>query len=457
MHHSLHADLDGFSEVLGEAVRLSDRYLDTLSQRHVSRPPLFFPLLDLPEDGMGAAAALRSFEGRYFDGLTASTGSRSFGYVVGGATPAAVAGDWLTSALDQDNGEGVTVHLETEAARMLGQLLGVPEDYFGTFVTGATMANFTSLATGRQWHGRRRGVDVAQDGLVAMGGVRVLSGTPHVTISKAAAMLGLGRSCIAVIPCLPGTEAVDPAALEQALGNGDPRPRIVVGNAGTVHATSFDDFRELGRLKQKYGFWLHIDGAFGLLAACSPRYAHLVEGVSAADSITVDAHKWLNVPYDCGIVFTRHAELQRQVFINANAAYLGEPSSDFDYMNRTPESSRRLRALPVWFTLRAYGRAGYREIVERDCAMAEALGERISASTQFELLCPVTLNVVSFTPRGRPEQARSLVEKLTEDGQVFMTPTVYRGISGIRAALCNWRTEAGDIDLAWQALLRCVA
>jgi hypothetical protein len=155
MHHSLRADLDGFPEVLGEAVRLSDRYLDTLSQRHVSRPPLSFPLLDLPEDGMGSAATLRSFEGRYFDGLTASTGSRSFGYVVGGATPAAVAGDWLTSALDQDNGEGVTVHLETEAARMLGQLLGVPEDYFGTFVTGAAMANFTGLATGRQWHGRR--------------------------------------------------------------------------------------------------------------------------------------------------------------------------------------------------------------------------------------------------------------------------------------------------------------
>ncbi len=265
---------------------------------------------------------------------------------------------------------------------------------------------------------------------------------------------------MAVLPPVPQlhpecTEAVDPAALEHALDNGDQRPCIVIGNAGTVHSTSFDDFRELGRLRQKYGFWLHIDGAFGLFAACSPRYAHLVEGITAADSITVDAHKWLNVPYDCGTVFTRHAELQRQVFINANAAYLGEPSADFDYMNRTPETSRRLRALPVWFTFRAYGRAGYRDIVERDCAMAEALGERISASTLFQLLCPVTLNVVCFTLKGCPERALSLVERLAEDGQVFMTPTTYRGTPGIRVALCNWRTEANDIDIAWKALLRC--
>ncbi len=452
----LRTDLGRFEAILEEAARLSDRYLSGLDARTVSRPPISLPLLDLPDEGRGASDALDVFDARYFAELTASTGPRWFGYVVGGATPAAVAGDWLTAALDQDNGEGATVHLEIEAVHMLRQLLGLPADHSGLFVTGGTMANFAGLATGRQWLGRERGVDVAHEGLVAAGPVTVLSGCPHASIGKALAMLGLGRASLDEVPCLPGTEAVDPAALQSALRRLNGRPCIVVGNAGTVHATSFDDFEALGRLKREFGFWLHVDAAFGLFAACSPRYAHLVAGVAHADSITVDAHKWLNVPYDCGVIFTRHADLQRQVFRNAGAAYLGDPPDAVDFMNRTPESSRRLRALPVWFTLMAYGRSGYRDIVERDCEMAAALARRIEESTEFALLCPTTLNVVCFTLRGRPEAAPALLERLTADGRVFMTPTVYHGVPGIRAALCNWRTSDRDVAIAWDALRRCV-
>jgi glutamate/tyrosine decarboxylase-like PLP-dependent enzyme len=200
-----------------------------------------------------------------------------------------------------------------------------------------------------------------------------------------------------------------------------------------------------------------VDGAFGLFAACAPDYVHLVAGVEAADSIAVDCHKWLNVPYDCGAVFTRHPELQREVFVTANAAYLRDPSDVIDYMNRTPETSRRLRALPVWITLMAYGRAGYREIVERDCAAAQALARRIEGSKEFRLLAPCSFNVACFALRDRPERTGEVLDRLTADGTAFMTRTVYDGTPGIRAAFCNWRTTERDVERAWEALVRCVA
>ncbi len=462
MNQHLKSDLANVETLLQAALGESVDYLQGIDARPVSQDAESYPLLNLPTESVGTLEALSLFRERYSSGLTASGGARSFGYVVGGATPAALVGDWLTSAFDQDNGEGITVHLEDETVHLLRQLFGLSDAYFGSFVSGATMSNFVGLAVARQWIANKRGVDVAVEGLYQLAPMKVFCGAAHSSNYKALSMLGMGRGSVIQVACLPGTEACDIAALENELRKNSGENCIVVANAGTVNSTSFDDLTAIGDLKKKYDFWLHVDAAFGLFAACSPKFAHLVEGIDVADSIAVDAHKWLNVPYDSAIQFTKHKHLQKSVFQNSNAAYLGDHGAMTDYMNHTPETSRRLRALTAWFTLNAYGKDGYREIVERNCAMAKLLAEKIQASEHFELLSPTNFNVVCFALKSNKGEASStdvgnFLARLTDDGKVFMTPTVYRNRAGIRAALCNWRTTETDIEIAWDAMRRCVA
>jgi glutamate/tyrosine decarboxylase-like PLP-dependent enzyme len=209
----------------------------------------------------------------------------------------------------------------------------------------------------------------------------------------------------------------------------------------------------IGALKQKYNFWLHVDAAFGGFAACSPQHQHLMRGINLADSVTIDAHKWLNVPYDAAMQFTRHKSIQVKVFQN-QAAYLGDPALMPDSMHVTPENSRRFRALPSWFTLLAYGRNGYREIVERNCAVAQGLGERLERSEEFRLLAPVRMNIVCFSFRHATtlEEIRTFLDAVRDDGRVFFTPTVYKGTPAIRAAISNWQTGEADGKLAFEVL-----
>ncbi|HTI24746.1 MAG TPA: pyridoxal-dependent decarboxylase [Kutzneria sp.] len=399
----------------------------------------------LPESGAGLRAAMEAFAARWEPGFASSAGPRYLGFVTGGSTPAALAGDWLTSTLDQNAHGSVgssAVALEREAVAWLGSLFGL--DMPGAFVTGATMSNLVGLAIGREWLGTLRGVSVTDEGLTEP--VRVLSGTPHSSIGKSLSVLGIGRKRLISVPTLADREAVDVAALERELAEG---PAIVVANAGTVNTVDFDDIRAIADLKARHQFWLHVDAAFGGFAAVSPTYAGLLDGWEQADSVCVDLHKWLNVPYDSAVQFTRRQDLQVRVFEN-QSPYLGAPGAVPDPMHLTPETSRRLRALPAWFALFAYGRAGYREIVERNIACAQEMGARLAAGSQWRLLAPVRLNVVCFAPVHG--QVPEVLDALSRSGEAFLTPTVYKGVPAIRAAFSNWRTTSADVERVCRAL-----
>jgi glutamate/tyrosine decarboxylase-like PLP-dependent enzyme len=441
----LAADLADLPALLQATRDYAVTVLAGLDERPVAPTPAPVPAAPLPAWGTGTAGALAEFQRRWAPGFSGSAGPRYLGFVTGGTTPAALAGDWLTGAFDQNasNRSGSSAAaLEDETVSWLRDMFGLGPAHSGAFVSGATMSNLVGLAIGRQWIGEQRGVDVARQGVAALGEITVLSGTAHSSVFKALSVLGLGRDALRPVATLPDREAVDVSALAEALRSLNGRPAIVVANAGTVNTVDFDDLRAILSLRERYPFWLHVDAAFGGFAALSPDHAHLVDGLAEADSVCVDLHKWLNVPYDAAVQFTRHRDLQVSVFQNA-AAYLPPVSGDPDFFHLTPENSRRLRALTAWFTLTAYGVAGHREIVTRAIDAAHRLGERLTAIPGVQLLAPVRLNVVCFSV---PTDVPALVNAIADSGEAFLTPTVHRGRPALRAAFSNWRTAEADAD-----------
>lgn len=456
MYRKLEHDKANLDTILRHTLETALSFLNSLEGRNVATSPKLSEGLELPNNGLGAKDALEIFMQHYGAGLSGSTGPRYFGFVTGGTTPAALAADWLTSTFDQNAtgyGDSVAPLVELETLQMLRDLFNLPNTYSGVFVTGATMSNFSGLALARQWVGRRRGVDIAQDGLDKP--VKVYAGTAHSSVYKALAMLGMGRGSLDQVACLEGREAADVEALETNLKTLEGEPCIIIANAGTVNTVDYDDIDTLVKLKAKYPFWLHVDAAFGGFAAVSPKTEHLVKGWEEADSITIDAHKWLNVPYDSAMLFTRHEALQVEVFQNA-AVYLGNPSDEPNFVHRTPENSRRFRALAAWMTLQAYGKAGYQEMVERACELAAQLAGWIEASTEFRLLTPVQMNGVCFTFAENPtsERINTYLAKLRDSGDVFLTPTNLRGTPAVRIAISNWQTTRNDINTAWKDMVK---
>lgn len=461
MSHHLTQDSQEFDRVLASTLEEATRFLSGLDHR----PPGAFPpplpeAAQLPQKGVGSQGALETFKERYASWLSGSPGPRYFGFVTGGVTPAALAGDWLASTYDQNvlgSDESIAPQIELDTIALLRQLFRLSEAHSGAFVTGATMSNFVGLALARQWLGRQQGIDVAQQGLWLRRPVKLFSGTPHASIYKALSMLGMGRDALAQVACSPGREAVDLAALEGWLKSQEGEPCIVVANAGTVNSVDFDDLMGIAGLKERYSFWMHVDAAFGGFAACSPLYRHLVEGMELADSITIDVHKWLNVPYDAALQFSRHHQLQTEVFQNA-AVYLGQEIGRSNFIHLTPENSRRLRALPSWFTLMAYGRLGHAEIVERNCRLAQSLGAKIDASEQFKLLSPVRMNGLCFTLASKKPVTLAAIhaylKMVRQDGVLFLTPTLYQDMPAIRISITNWRTTQEDVDITWESLQR---
>ena len=460
MDKKLQDDLNNLDSLL-ESVRIHGiNYLNNIDNRPVSTKGYTHTNNILNETGLGAVETFRQFNKRFEPILVASSGPRYLGFVTGGSTPASIAGDWLTTVYDQNtqsaNGQGdVSAAIEIETIGLLLDLFDLPKDFLGGFVTGATMSNFTCLAVARQWIGKQSGKDFAKEGVSEK--INILSATPHSSAIKSLSMLGIGSNNLEKVNVLDGNrEAMDIDDLQHKMNRLQGQPFILITSGGTVNTVDFDDFSAISRLKEKYNFWWHIDGAFGAFAACSPTYKHLMNGWENADSITIDCHKWLNVPYESAVFFVKekYKLLQTETFQNSNAPYLGDPLDNFNYLNFLPENSRRLKALPVWFSLMAYGKQGYRDIVENSIALAQLLGKNIEQSGKFELLAPVRLNNVCFTLRGQQNQDKvsSFLVTLNDTGKVFMTPTIYQGKKGIRASFVNWRTSTKDIEIIMEAM-----
>ena len=457
MNH-LNKDQQNLDTILTEVKEQGITYLNQIHERATASSSAVELINSLAVEGLGTEGTLKQFNERFEPIIVASSGPRYWGFVTGGTTPAAIAGDWLATIYDQNtqsakgNGD-ISALIELETIQLLLSLFNLPQQFFGGFVTGAMLSNFTCLAVARQWFGKQQGKDFAREGIT--GKVNVLSATPHSSAVKSLAMLGLGSNNITAVKVMEGNrEALDVADLELKIQALNGEPFILISSAGTVNTVDFDDFEAINRLKQKYNFWWHIDAAFGGFAACSPKYSHLVKGWENADSITVDCHKWLNVPYESAVFLVKedHQLLQVETFQNSNAAYLGDPKENFSYLNFLPENSRRLKALPAWFTLTSYGKQGYQEIVESNVEMALLFADFINTNLAFELLAPVRLNTVCFTLR-EENHVPEFLNKLNATGKVFMTPTFYNGKRGIRAAFVNWRTSTADIELATTAML----
>lgn len=466
MNNPLQSDNQQLDSLLEEVKQIASRYLQNIHNSPSCMSEVSAPALALPVAGTGAQAALKIFTEQIQPLLVAASGPRYFGFVTGGGTPAAILGDWLVSVFDQNtqytHGRGdASALVEQQTVQMLLDLFGLPGDFYGGFVTGATMSNFSCLAVARQWLGQQYQKNAAREGLGFP--LKIYAAVPHSSSTKALGMLGIGSSQVELVPCLPGRESMDMQAFERLLeaaplSAAPTAPFILISSGGTVNTVDYDDMAAIARLKSRYSFWWHIDAAFGAFAACSPTYKHLLTGWDGADSITVDCHKWLNVPYDSALYFSRkeHASLQIHTFQNTNAPYLGDPMENFSYANFGPENSRRFRALPAWFTLIAYGRQGYQEIVERNIALARRMGQLLEETGLFVLASPVRLNVVCFTlsaDKGRSENISKLLQKLYESGRVFITPSQYAGTPCLRAALVNWRTQEEDILLTVQELI----
>jgi len=454
MNSKLQHDLDNFENILEKTKQQGIDFLSNIDNIPTSNTYSIDPKSGLNELGLGSIEALKEFNERLAPLMVSSSGPRYWGFVTGGSTPASIVGDWLASVYDQ-NTQSVTSQggnsalIEFETINLLLQLLELPDSFLGGFVTGATMSNFTSLAVARQWFGKQYGKDFAKNGISET--INILTATPHSSSIKSLSMLGVGSQNYTVMKTIEGNrEALDIADLEEKIKALNGKPFILISSAGTVNTADFDDFEAIAKLREKYNFWWHIDGAFGGFAAVSEKYKHYVKGWEGADSITIDCHKWLNVPYESAfyLVKKEHVNLQIETFQNSNAPYLGNPLENFNYLNVLPENSRRLRALPVWFSLKAYGKEGFRDLIEDSTALALHFANAL-IENDFELLAPIRLNNVCFTLKGEHNQEKvtPFLSALNDTGKVFMTPTVYQNKKGIRASFVNWRTNEEDIRI----------
>ena len=440
--------------LLQRTAELAADFLDSLEERPVFprvsvdelRAGLRVPLQDEPLD---PAQVVEELAAAAEPGLVAMPSGRYFGFVIGGGLPAALAADWLTSTWDQNaglyvGGPSASV-IEQVVREWVCDLLGLPPDSSIGLVTGTQMGSVTALAAARFRVLERAGWDVSRDGLAGGPRVRVLVGEKrHVTVDRALRLLGLGA------PETVAADAqgrMDATALREALAGSD-APTIVCAQAGEVNTGAFDDFNAIADATAEHGAWLHVDGAFGLWAAATPRFSELTRGVERADSWITDAHKWLNVPYDSALVLTSDPEAHRAA-MTATASYLIQDDAQLvrDQVDWVPEFSRRARGFAVYAALRSLGRNGLAELVERTCDCARRFADGIVKLPGTELVNDVVLNQVLFRFE-TDEQTDDALRRVQDAGDVWMSGTTWNGRRAIRISVSNWQTTDEEIDLA---------
>ncbi|SPE18140.1 Pyridoxal-dependent decarboxylase [Candidatus Sulfotelmatomonas gaucii] len=447
-------ELASRTAVLQQAAHSAVEYLNRLDSRPVAPTSESIAALSalcgpLPNEQTDPAEVVRLLSEIGGPATMAISGGRFFGFVIGGCLPAAMAAGWLVNTWDQNAGlwvaTPVSADLEATAVEWARELLGLPEGTASSVVTGATIANFSALAAARHQLLERAGWDVEADGLFGAPELHVVVGEEaHPSLLKSLAMLGLGKNRVVRVPVdKQGRMRAD------ALPHLDDRT-ILCLQAGNVNTGSFDPAGAICPEARAAGAWIHVDGAFGLWAAASPNYRHLVKGFELADSWATDAHKWPNLGYDCGLAFVRDAPALRAA-MSLRAAYLerGARREPSDY---TPELSRRARGIELWAGLRQLGKAGMAEIVDRTCAHAQRFAAGLKAAG-YEVLNEVVLNqvLVSF---GDAEKTARVIVRLQEEGTCWVGPTKWQGKTAMRISVSSWVTSEEDVEQSLAAMLR---
>jgi glutamate/tyrosine decarboxylase-like PLP-dependent enzyme len=444
-------------ELLRDAANRAITYLDTMRERRVSPAPSAIEGLagfakPLQNQPLAPAKVLEELDTLGSPATVASAGGRFFGFVIGGSLPAALAANVLSAAWDQNAVLEVTspvaAALEKVCRTWIADLFGLPPEVEVGFVTGATMANFTGLAAARHALLQGQDWDVESKGLFGAPPITVIAGDEvHVSLLKALSMLGLGRDRVARVG-VDGQGRIIPKQIPPIQG-----PTIVCLQAGNVNTGACDPLDEVAERLHGTTAWVHVDGAFGLWAAVSPSKRHLLRGLDAADSVATDAHKWLNVPYDSGLVIVRDKR-HLNAAMSASAAYLAE-SDTRDPHCFVPEMSRRARAIEIWAALRSLGITGLADLIDRSCAYARRFGEAFSRAG-YEVLNEIALNqvLVSF---GTPEITRQVIARVQQDGTCWCGGTLWQGKTAMRVSVSSWATTDQDVSKSIEAILRIAA
>jgi len=442
-------------ELLTDASERAIRYLNGLDARGVAPTDAAVRQLrtfdePLPPTPTDPSETLRLLDEIGSPATMAMAGPRFFGFVIGGSLPVTLAANWLAGAWDQNSAlyratPGVAI-VEQVALRWLLDVLQLPPESGGAFVTGATVANLCALAAARHAVLERAGWNVEAQGLFGAPPITVVVGAEvHPSVTKTLGILGLGRSRVVKVP-VDGQGRLRADQFPALSG-----PTIVCLQAGNVNTGAFDPAPEICRRAHAAGAWVHVDGAFGLWAAATPSRRHLAAGLELADSWATDAHKWLNVPYDCGLAFVRdpHA-LQAAMAITAE--YLPTQSEFRNPADFTPELSRRARGVEVWAALRSLGRAGLAEMIERNCSQAQRFGQELAAAG-FEILNDVVLNQV-LVAFGDADKTKRVIQRVQDDGSCWAGITVWQGRTAMRISVSSWATTAADVDRSVAAIVR---
>jgi glutamate/tyrosine decarboxylase-like PLP-dependent enzyme len=445
------------ADLLEHTFQRAARYLDSLDSRGVAPTEQALTRLNLldgllPDSPTDAEEVIALLDYAGSPGTVASAGGRYFGFVIGGSLPASLAANWLASAWDQNAGlvaaSPVAATLESISLKWLLDVLRLPKNSAGAFVTGATMANFTSLAAARHAVLARVGWDVERDGLQDAPPVTVVAGAEaHASLFKALGLLGFGRGRTVVVPTDDeGRMRID--HLPRLDG-----PAIVCIQAGNVNGGGFDPALSVCDWAHNAGAWVHVDGAFGLWAAAAPARAYLTEGVANADSWATDAHKWLNVPYDSGLAFVRDAEALQAAMSQTGAYYI--MGDRREPMHWTPETSRRARGADIWAALRSLGRRGLADLIERNCRYATRFAEGLRAAG-YDVLNDVRLNqvVVAF---GSEAETLRVIEGVQRDGTCWCGGTRWRDRTAMRISVSSWATTEDDVERSLEAIVRIAA